>query len=330
LLPGFRFFVCFFVLSLTFSRGIVPALGAFRGFFEEERMVKSSDPAAPLAEGLDLTARREEFLETFFRKGAELTSELLEEVQSLRQRLDETREENLALRHQLASDDAIRDLLSKIEQLEQEKVSLRSWARDHAAYNFDYQARFAEVERELDSMANLYVASYQLHATLETREVLSVIEQLLMQFVGAASFVIFLTAERGGELVLEPVHAFQRDGAPDAAVRWGEGAIGEAAVTQVPCVGDPGGPREAGQPLACIPLILAGGTVGVIAIHALLEQKTGFVDIDFELFKLLALHSASAIVGAGLLARAGGVAAGLDAYQRLEDGGPEGWPNTPV
>jgi regulator of replication initiation timing len=280
-------------------------------------MARPGDLAAPPAEGLDLTARREEFLETFFRKGAELTSELLDEVQSLRKRIDHLTEENLQLRHQLASDDAIRDLLGKIEQLEQEKRSLRSWAHDHAAETLDYQARFSEVERELDSMANLYVASYQLHATLETREVLSVIEQLLMQFVGAASFVIHLTAERGGERVLEAVHAFQWDGEHGHPVRWGEGPIGEAAVTQVPFVGDPGRPREAGQPLACIPLVLAGQTVGVLAIHELLEQKTGFVDIDFELFKLLALHSASAIVGAGLLARAGGVAAGLEAYRRL-------------
>jgi hypothetical protein len=280
-------------------------------------MAKTSDPATPLAEGFDLTARREEFLETFFRKGAELTSELLDEVQSLRKRIDDLEEENVALRHQLASDDAIRDLLVKIEQLEKEKVSLRSWARDHVAEAFDYQARFEEVERELDAMANLYVASYQLHATLETREVLSVIEQLLMQFVGAASFVIYLVAERGGERTLEPVHAFQRDGEQGKVVRWGEGPIGEAAANQVHFVGDPAGPREAGQPLACIPLILAGQTVGVLALHRLLEQKTGFVDIDFELFRLLALHSASAVVGAGLLARAGGVAAGLDAYQRL-------------
>lgn len=287
-------------------------------------MEKPGDLATSLAEGLDLTARREEFLETFFRKGAELTSDLIGEVQVLKQRIADLEENNLALRHQLASDDAIRDLLAKIEQLEQEKLSLRSRERVQAEESIDYKSRFEEMEHELDAMANLYVASYQLHATLETREVLSVIEQLLMQFVGAAGFVIHLAAAREGGKVLEAVHAFQCDVKSGGGVNWGEGPIGEAAVTQVPFVGDPAGPREAGQPLACIPMVLAGQTVGVIAIHHLLEQKDGFVEIDFELFKLLALHSASAIVGAGLLASASGVDAGLNAYRRLRDGGQEG------
>ena len=39
--------------------------------------------------------------------------------------------------------------------------------------------------------------------------------------------------------------------------------------------------------------------------------------MDFELFKLLAIHAASAIVGAGLMARAGDIDDGLRSYQRL-------------
>jgi len=311
-------------LSGETSRGSFAASNALRFAAEEGWMAKPGDLATSLTESLDLTARREEFLETFFRKGAELTSDLLGEVQALRKRLHEIDEENLALRHQLASDDAIRELLVKIEQLEQEKKSLRSWARDNAEESLDYKARFTEMERELDTMANLYVASYQLHATLDVREVLSVVEQLLMQFVGAAAFVIHLAAERDGGKVLEAVHAFQHEVDGGGIAAWGEGPVGEAAVTQVPFVGDPAGPREAGQPLACIPMVLSGRTVGVIAIHHLLEQKRKFVDIDYELFKLLALHSASAIVGAGLLARAGDAAAGLDAYRRIRDGGRAG------
>ena len=58
-------------------------------------------------------------------------------------------------------------------------------------------------------------------------------------------------------------------------------------------------------------------TVGVIVIYRLLEQKEKFVEIDYELFKLLALHSASAIIGAGLFSQTGGIAASLREYKRL-------------
>jgi hypothetical protein len=51
-------------------------------------------------------------------------------------------------------------------------------------------------------------------------------------------------------------------------------------------------------------MIFNDKAIGVIAIFDLLEQKKIFMDIDFELFKLLAYHSASAIVGSGLLAQA--------------------------
>lgn len=280
-------------------------------------MTDPSKPERQTSDGLDLTARREEFLETFFRKGAEFTSELLDEVQALRDRIDALEDENVALRHQLASDDAIRDLLVKIEDLEKEKHSLRGRAHDATQESLDYKSKYSEVEAELSAMANLYVAAYQLHATLETQEVLSVIEQLLMQFVGAGSFAIFVIASRDNERVLEPVHAFECDVTDKRRVPMDRGVLGEVASTQVYFVRDPERPVEEGEPLACVPLVLAGTTVGVIAIYELLEQKTEFVEIDFELFKLLGLHSASAIVGAGLLSGASGVAAGLDGYPRL-------------
>jgi GAF domain-containing protein len=279
-------------------------------------MTDKKPAAGEKGEGLDLTQQREEFLETFFRKGAEFTEELLDEVNGQRSRIASLAEENASLRHQLASDDAIRDLLSKIEELEQEKRRLHDQARSATQERLDYAGRYSEVERELDAMANLYVASYQLHATLDAREVLSVIEQMLMQFVGTSSFAIYLRREESGQPLLHAVHSFQFDDLDETPIPWNTGPIGEAASTQVNYIADPSKVEEAGAPLACIPMVLDNETIGVIAIFGLLEQKKKFVDVDFELFKLLALHSASAIVGAGLLARAGGVDEGLASYQR--------------
>ncbi len=264
----------------------------------------------------DLLSKREDFFETFFKKGAEFASELLTELESLRKTARLLTEENLSLKHQLASDDAIRDLLIKIEHLEDEKKNLSINVRSKVAETEDYAGRYAEVEKELDAMANLYVALYQLHSTLAPSEILGVIEQLLAQFIGAGSFVIYIRRDTENDKILLPVHAYHCENAAGTKVGWNEGPIGEAAATQVNYVADPE-KREKGTPLACIPMVLGEVTIGVIVILDFFEQKDKFVDIDFEFFKLLAVHSASAIVGSGLMARAGDIDSGLKSYQHL-------------
>ena len=79
---------------------------------------------------------------------------------------------------------------------------------------------------------------------------------------------------------------------------------------------DPDAAKE-NEPLACIPMVLQEETIGVIVIYEFFEQKQEFVDIDFEFFKLLAVHSASAIVGSGLMANTKDVTPGLKSYQHL-------------
>lgn len=280
-------------------------------------MTDTHDGTESRSDGLNLAAQREEFLETFFRKGAEFASELIDELETLKVKLNALTLENAELRHHLASDDAIRELLVKIDKLEEEKKRLRSRAEVAVREIHDYEGRYSEVEKELDAMANLYVASYQLHSTLEPTEVLSVIEQVLMQFVGVGAFAIYLVRHSDDAKPIEPVHAFQCEGVEIKSEPWGQGAIGEAAATGVYFVKHPDKVEEPGAPLACIPMALGETTIGVIAIYGLLAQKSEFVDIDFEIFKLLALHAASAIIGSGLLARADSFSAGLDSYRRL-------------
>jgi len=281
-------------------------------------MAKAKMTKADTEDSMGLVAKREEFLETFFRKGAEFTSELLEEVQALRTRIGSLSQENEALRLQLASDDAIKDLLVKITDLEKEKSSLANRMSSVVQESQDFMGRFSEVERELDAMANLYVASYQLHTAFRPRDVLSVLEQLLMQFVGTASFAVYACRREGDRVgVLEPIHAFHCNHVKGTRIEWGEGLIGEAASTQVNYLADPSKPREENEPLACIPMSLGTATVGVIAIYGLLEQKDRFVEIDFELFRLLSVHAASAIISAALLEKEKDVIAGLEEYKSL-------------
>src|SRR5688572_1104758 len=74
----------------------------------------------------DLKKERDAFIQQFFRKGAQLTEELVRENERLRERVAEIEADNGKLRAHLASDNAIRDLLRKIEDLEDEKAALLS------------------------------------------------------------------------------------------------------------------------------------------------------------------------------------------------------------
>ncbi|MCU0662987.1 MAG: GAF domain-containing protein [Myxococcota bacterium] len=278
-------------------------------------MSETLNEREPAHESEAVSLRKEDFIETFFRRGAEFATELISELQSLRRQTSQLQEENLELRHHLASDDAIRELLHKIEALESEKDHLRSNAASTKDQNQDFAAMYVAVEKELDALANLYFASYQIHSTLDPQTVLGTIEQLLAQLVGTSSFVIYLARQIEGERVFVPIHAYHCS-PRQSRIRATDGPIGEAARDQVHSVVDPGSRKEE-DPIACIPMVLGNETIGVIAIYSLFEQKNHFVDIDFELFKMLSLHGASAIVGSGLMAQAGSTEAGLRTYPSL-------------
>src|SRR5271155_2100531 len=74
----------------------------------------------------DLRAQRTAFVSTFFKKGAELTEELLRENERLQATSRKLGAENAALRAQLGKDDAIREAHKKIDDLESERETLQS------------------------------------------------------------------------------------------------------------------------------------------------------------------------------------------------------------
>ena len=60
-----------------------------------------------------------------------------------------------------------------------------------------HEGRYAAIEQELNDLANLYVASFQLHSTLKPPHVLQHIRELLAQLVGAECFVIYVLSDDG-------------------------------------------------------------------------------------------------------------------------------------
>ena len=64
---------------------------------------------------------------------------------------------------------------------------------------------------------------------------------------------------------------------------------------------------------------LDGRTVGIIVIFGTLPQKTEFINVDNELFKLLGAQAAPALVNARLFADAGRKVPGVQAFLAAED-----------
>ncbi len=284
----------------------------------------------------DLRTKRDTFVNTFFKKGAELTDELLRENERLRRVQADLDSENAALKTQLRSDEAIRELLRKIEHLERDKQLLLSTVHEQEAISTRFSSRFAEMEDELANMANLYVASYQLHSTLGLASVVRHLKELLAQLVGARAHAFYLASQPAAagardtgnaerELIPVASDGVAADRLPRLAVgpetdakHGAEGVIERVFLTGVPFIREPADiPPDEDLPAACVPMRIDDVVVGAIVVYSLLEQKQHFVPVDYELFKMLGAHAATALMGALLLANAEGKLPGLEALHNL-------------
>lgn len=268
----------------------------------------------------DLKRERDLFIQQFFRKGAQLTEELLKENERLQERIVALEAENSRLRAHVASDTAIRDLLHKIEELEAEKNALLH--RTGGKKNIDedrFSSRHAEVEAELASLANLYVAASQLHSSANVRHVLRNIKELLAQLLGAAKFGVYLASSDEKELVA--VASEGQNFADIATLAVDDSVIGRAFTTGKLFYDSDNDVSKGNveQPAAAVPLLIDGQAIGVIAVFGTLPQKTAFDDQDGELFRLLGTQAALALVSARLFTDAGRKVPGVQAFLDLED-----------
>ena len=163
--------------------------------------------------------------------------------------------------------------------------------------NRRFSEQYVEVEQQNSNLANLYVASYRLHGTLDRDEVLSIIQEILINLVGSEEIALFEVS--GNEPRLTLMSSFGIDAEQFRSISVGEGIIGGVARSgQAYLAGAL--PPESTTPAerwltAAIPLCLPGRVIGVIAVFRLLEQKPGLGDLDREMFDLLATQAATAL-----------------------------------
>ncbi len=264
----------------------------------------------------DLKTERDRFVKSFSR-GARLTDEFIADYERLLDRLGVLEAENANLRAQVAADRAVRELVQKIERLEAEKSDLLSRTTRAEAISNQFTTRVQEVESEFSNLANLYVASNQLHSSLSPRGVTRRIKEVLAQLVGAERYSMYLANEDSTELVpiaSEGVPGGELLPVPVQGSRLG--AVFQSGEAQVEEEGDPSR-GELDRPAAAIPLIVDERVVGVIAIFSTLSQTTRFDAVDFELFRLLGQQAAAALVSASLFAQAERRLPGLEAFLDL-------------
>jgi transcriptional regulator with GAF, ATPase, and Fis domain len=161
--------------------------------------------------------------------------------------------------------------------------------------NQSFANRYVEIEEENNMLANLYIASYQLHSTLDFKEVLQTILEIVINLIGAEEFGVLLLDEKTNRL--EPVASEGIETTELPSVMVGSGVIGEAVKSGENYFIDSleGYQRDVQKPIVCIPLKIKEHVIGVIAIYKLLVQKDEFTNVDYELFTLLAGHAATAI-----------------------------------
>ena len=240
-------------------------------------------------------AGHEEFV-SLFEKALSFTKEILAENERLRFRVATFEAEADVTRRLGGAVDGeamVAALRRQVSELEAERSRLLLSFQEVEQLNRTDMQRYAEIESEHNDLANLYIASYQLHSTLNFREVVQVVSEVVINLIGVAHFTLYLF-DTTSEL-LEPLVAEGHSVAERSAVGLDEPVIGHAARTRERFVRRPGATTS---PVAVIPLATAESLVGAIVIERLLVQKEGLSSVDLELFNLLGVHAATALASA--------------------------------
>ncbi len=176
-----------------------------------------------------------------------------------------------------------------------ERVKLKHVLDEALAQNRRDIERSALVEQQCTSLANLYVATFKLHGSLERADVLAAISEIVVNLVGCEHFGVF---ERSGEK-LQLIGEFPSHPGGLRELSAETGFLADIFKTNGPWIAGrdplPASPLP-DEVTAVIPLRLRSELTGAIVLFTLLPQKGGgFGDIDLELMDLLTAHAATAL-----------------------------------
>jgi DNA repair exonuclease SbcCD ATPase subunit len=207
-------------------------------------------------------------------------------VAALEQERSEHKNEAVAAKEELGRQREHRDELER---------QIRNIREEHE----DITNRYEEIEQQNNDLANLYVASYRLHESLSREQVISVIEEIVINLIGSDELAIF--EKRNGGLELAAFHGIDPDSLESAARGSKEAERVKDVVEQVMRSGErylasaEERARSESNLTACVPLMRSSESIGAIAVFRLLDHKPELEPLDLELFDLLASHAAVAL-----------------------------------
>src|SRR5262249_18680925 len=173
--------------------------------------------------------------------------------------------------------------------LEQRLADVES---DRAALSEQLAAR----ERQLSQLMNLYVATYQLHSTLDVAEVKATIGEIASNVLGAENFALLFWKADGSACEIALAQGVEEESAYRGGIYHG----GDAAVDATLADGVMRiGPLDGSTVVAAVPLAVHGQTLGALVLLKLLDHRPPLGQEDREVLDLLAAHAASALVAAG-------------------------------
>jgi GAF domain-containing protein len=175
-------------------------------------------------------------------------------------------------------------------------------------------AQREELMQEIAALVNLYIASSQLHSTLDLARVTRLLSEVLAQLVGARSYAVYLSNLAGTELLAISAEGLGSESLRSIRVQGESPPLGAAgAIERVFLTGVPQLSPAAGL-VACLPMTVSDRVTGAIAIFSLLPHKQDFTDADRDLLSMLGAHSGTAFAAALLYSQAEGKVPGVEAF----------------
>ena len=162
-------------------------------------------------------------------------------------------------------------------------------------------SRLVDSEHQGGRLMNLYVATYQLHATLDPAEVQATIAEIAINLLGAEQFVLLLRRDEGDGCEISLIEGMHDEMDPLYA---GETYIGGDPMVDTTLADGVLrlGPTAESRALAAVPMRVQNEIVGALVLLKLFDHKPILRAEDRDLLDLLSAHAASALFAARLFA----------------------------
>lgn len=155
-----------------------------------------------------------------------------------------------------------------------------------------------ELYEQHDRLMSLYIASDQLHSSLDPEIVTRTIAEVTINFLGAESFGLILRDLESGVCSVA-INEGAQEYLPDSGSEYTGGDVAVEA-----CLNGADAVELAASPAMVVaPLKMEGRSVGALVVYKLFDQKAGLTDVDKDLLDMLGAHSATALFSARIFDR---------------------------